>query len=232
MSGDVILLHGDSVALAPTIEGPINCIITDPPYGVDFSSGFAKTDKGKKFTRKIENDGDVGTAIDVFRVVMEPLCVKLADTADVYVFTSWNVLEWWMPAVKQLPDLELVNMLIWEKGWPGLGDLEANWPLSYECILYLKKGRRPIKRRRPTVLSYDRVRSGVNIHPSEKPVELLKVLIGQSTDPGDLIVDPFAGSASTLLAAREMERRAIGFEVDDAYYADAAHRLNTTMTLF
>lgn len=226
------LFHGDAVELASktcrTVARPgwINCIITDPPYGVAFQSGFAKTLAGKQYTKAIANDQDLENALSVFLLAMRPLADSLAEQADVYVFTAWSVMDRFRQAIDSLPGLKVRNVLVWEKGWPGLGDLDANWANSFELILYAKKGRRPIPERRNSVIAIDRLPSGKMIHPTEKPVELIELLLRMSTDPGDWVVDPFAGSASTLLAARNTGRRSVGFEIDDEHFRRAKDRLS------
>ena len=75
---------------------------------------------------------------------------------------------------------------------------------------------------------FDWVRDGKDIpkiHPSQKPVNLLKRLIGISTDEGDVVIDPCAGSGSTLRAAREMGRNSYGFEVSRDFYAKACEQM-------
>jgi site-specific DNA-methyltransferase (adenine-specific) len=67
------------------------------------------------------------------------------------------------------------------------------------------------------------------IHPTQKPVALMRYLIEQYTSPEDLIVDPYVGSGATLLAARSLGRQAIGFEADPQYIAPACKRLATPM---
>jgi len=67
--------------------------------------------------------------------------------------------------------------------------------------------------------------SGNKLHPTQKPLCVLTPLIQSSSLPGDLVLDPFCGSGSTLLAAREQRRRFIGIELDPRYYAIANERL-------
>ena len=68
------------------------------------------------------------------------------------------------------------------------------------------------------------------VHPTEKPVGLLSNLISSVTKPGDLILDPFAGSGSTLVAAKKTGRRFIGVELDDEYFAIAQRRIEEAVT--
>lgn len=221
-----VIVHGDSRLTIPKIHTPINCVITDPPYGMNFKSNMARTPHGKKLSKKIANDDDIENAIEMFLDIMWTIVPKLAPDADIYVFSAWHVSEWWIPAVKQIdPSIELKMQLIWNKGDPGLGDLEGNWGCGYEVILYLKKGRRPIPFRRGAVISVDKIPPGQMIHPSEKPVALLEHLIRASTSPGDLIVDPFSGSGSTCLAAQKMGRNSLAFEIDEDYIAPSRSRL-------
>ena len=63
------------------------------------------------------------------------------------------------------------------------------------------------------------------VHPTEKPVGLLANLSSSVTKPGDLILDPFAGSGSTLVAAKKTGRRFIGIELDDDYFVTAQRRI-------
>ena len=69
------------------------------------------------------------------------------------------------------------------------------------------------------------------IHPTQKPVELLKKLIEIFTDKGDVVIDPCAGSGSTLLAAIELERNAYGFEIKKDFHAEASKLINTALTI-
>lgn len=218
--------HGDSRKLASKVPNDINAIITDPPYGMDFKSNNTKTAKNDKHAQKIAGDGDMDEAIALFNeVVVETLVPKCTDEAEMYVFTAWHILDVWIPLVKAIPEFELKMMLIWQKGYPGLGDLEGNWGCGYEPILYLKKGRRPLPYRRQGILAFDKIASGQNFHPMEKPVPLLEQLIEMSTDPGDFVVDPFAGSGSTIKAAQNLDRNALGIERDQEFHRGASERL-------
>lgn len=216
---------GDCTELGHRIEGPINLICTDPPYGVAFKSGAAATLAGKKFTPEIANDLNLDDAIQIFYGAMDPLVGKLADDCDMYVFCDRLMIGEWQLVVNSLDGFEVKNVLAWDKGTPGMGDLEGNWGFSWEACLYAKKGRTKVNSRRSSVISVPRTPAGENFHPTQKPVQLLEVLIEQSTQPGDLVVDPFAGSGSTIVAAQTTGRNGIGIELDPEHARRANDRL-------
>lgn len=223
------ILHGDSRKLIDRIPDGINAIITDPPFGMAFKSGSAQTADGKKWVEEIENDGDLDTALGLFLEVMLPLIPKTADPAEMYVFTRWDMLGRWIEVVNELEPFVVKNVLVWDKGTPGMGDVEANWGFSHELIIYAKKGRRPIPRRRSSIIAVDRTPSNAHIHPTQKPTELLQILIEMSTDAGDLVVDPFAGSGSTIVAAERLGRRGIGIEKQEHFAKRANERLGQNL---
>lgn len=217
--------HGDAQHLTHSLPEPIHCLVTDPPYGVDYRSRRAITGDGKKFVEDVANDKDLKGAVDLFHQVMAPILPKLADDADLYVFTRWDIVDVWMDAVRTLPGIEYKMLLIWEKGIPGMGDIDSNWGCGHELILYCKKGRRDVAYRRSGVIHVDKVHASRIIHPTEKPVPLLEVLIGMSTDEGDLVVDPFSGSGSTAVAAQRLGRSCIGIESNERYVSASRGRL-------
>lgn len=115
-------------------------------------------------------------------------------------------------------------MIVWEKTNPSPMNGEHIWLSGIELCVYGKRSGATYNGFcKNTVLRFP---SGVNkIHDTEKPVALLSELIETSTNKGDLILDPFAGSASTAIACYEMKRRFIGYEINEEYYSKAVQRL-------
>jgi DNA modification methylase len=112
-------------------------------------------------------------------------------------------------------------MLTWDKGdWPGMGDLALPWGPSTEEIYVLGSGF--VGKRSGSVIHTDRL-TGDTRHPNEKPLSLLVKLL-QRCPPG-VVVDPFMGSGTTLRAAKDLGRQAIGLEVEERYCEIAARRL-------
>ena len=210
--------HGDSRELCQKFKtGRVNCIITDPPFGVDNQSNQAVTPEGKKHARKIAHDEDLQAAFKIFTEVMGVLLPRTSPECDLYVFTSGEVLADW---ILFLEDYERVGyrrkaILVWEKEGPGMGDTDS-WGQGHEFVLYLKKGNRPLSGpRRNGVIHIPQVRPAQLIHPHEKPEGLYELFIKASTDKGDLIVDPFGGSGVLARAARNTERSGISIELNN-----------------
>jgi adenine-specific DNA-methyltransferase len=221
--------NGDSIELCGRLKPNVNCVITDPPFGVDNQSNQSKTPDGKQWARKIANDESPEIAIAVFQKVMDVLLPKTVDDADMYLFTAHQVLREWLEVADSLARHGFTRsaILVWEKDGPGMGDTNA-WGMGHEIILFLKKGRRAATdRRRSGVIHVPQVRPADLIHPHEKPLALLELLIQHSTSRGDLIVDPFAGSGSTIRAAKRTGRSGLGMELDKKNFDLAYQALHT-----
>lgn len=226
-----VIVQGDCRETIPQWFGTegtmpkIDCIVADPPYGVAFTSFKAETPAGKKYTDKIAHDDSFEIAIPLFLDAMEALRPFCAEQCELYVFTKWDIIDTWMPVVRDLPDFKLMMMGVWEKGYPGLGDLDGNWGCGHELILYAKKGRRPAPFRKSFILHVDKLGPAQHIHPTEKPVPLVERLLEFSTSPGSLVVDPFSGSGSTAVAAQNLGRNSVGFEIEERYVTASRQRL-------
>lgn len=224
--------HGASEELLTRLKGRVNCLITDPPFGVDNQSNMAVTDHGKEYARKIANDETPEIAIATFKRVMDVLLPQMETESDAYIFTSYQVLREWLNMLDEyMPrfGFERSGVLIWQKDGPGMGDLDAAWGMAHEFIMYYKKGRRLRSdgvQRRSGVLHVPQVRPGDLIHPHEKPVELLEQFIKWSTDPGEFVLDPFGGSGSLARAARNVGRTCLCIEYDEKNYQLALQKFN------
>lgn len=220
--------NGDSRELCDKFKpGRVNCVITDPPFGVDNQSNMAVTQEGKSYARKIANDESPEIAMRVFGEVMDVLLPKTAADSDLYIFTAYQVVKEWLQLADDLGRHGYVRkaLLVWEKDGPGMGDLDS-WGQGHEFVIYLKKGRRAKSdTRRSGVIHVPQIRPGNLIHPHEKPLPLLELFIKHSTDKGDFIVDPFGGSGSLVRAARRVDRSAVAIEYDKNNYELALKKL-------
>ncbi len=224
--------NGDSIEMCAKFKPEsVDCIITDPPFGVDNLSNMAVTQSGKQYARKIANDESPEQAMLVFRKVMDILLRKASAECDAYVFTSYQVLSDWLlftGSIFKPFGFERKAVLVWEKDGPGMGDLNSPWGMGCEFILYFQKGRREKQsKRRNNVLHVPQLRPSELIHPHEKPEGLLELLIKASTTERDFVVDPFGGSGSLARAARNTSRSAVAIELEQENYELALNKFNT-----
>lgn len=212
------LFLGDCLEVLPDLpDESVDCIITDPPYGMSYKSLSRSLPKAT-----IANDGP-----EAYRLLDKALAIavqKLKLDSHVYIFTDWHVYEPMAEVVKKY--FHLKNVLVWAKNNRTRGDLKGNYGYQHEMVFYAHKGRRHLLgKREGNVLNFNKVYSNRMKHPTEKPVSLLEYLIGKSTKEGETILDMFAGSGATCVAARNRKRNYIGIEIDQTWYTVAKERL-------
>ena len=199
----IVLYHGDCREHRSWLDADV--LIMDPPYGMAFESSWTIQ------KRPIAGDKDT--------VMREAALALWGDPRPAAVFGTWKVPR----------PVGTRHRLIWDKqdgSGAGMGDLDAIFGNSDEEIYLLGEWSRGERTRQPNVL---RTSSGMAYlatsigHPTPKPVDLMERLI-RAAAPG-VIADPFAGSGSTLVAAKNLGRRAIGIELDERSCEIAAERL-------
>ena len=204
------IILGDSVKVLPTLNfKSFDLLLSDPPYGMDFKSGWNTKDK-------IENDKIVDT-ISLFEDVLKESVPLLKDDAHFYLFGNINFIGNIRPIVEKY--LTLKNILIWDRKVIGMGDLKS-YGNSYDIIYfgYNKTWKDLNGTRDRDLLSYSRIDPAKNIHPTEKPLDILEYLIKKSSNENDKILEPFAGGGSTLLACKNLNRLATGIEIEEKYF--------------
>jgi len=226
------IIHADSTTVdwgAVLGDRKVRAVITDPPFGVAYQSNRAKTAETARYTRAIDNDGDIEQAIEVFNAALHNLLPFLEDDAELYVFTAWSSYARWEEYMRALGESDsgfgYRIPLIWDKSAVTTGDIYGSWTAGYEMILYAKRGRFLLNQRRSSVLTFYRPHPTWRIHPTEKPAALLEELIVTSTHKGEVVVDLFSGSGSTVQAAQNQGRIGIGVELDDQYVRSSSARL-------
>lgn len=213
--GDFTIYHGNCIEILPSL-GKCDLILTDPPYGVNYVTSWrARSDELRK---PIAND----ESLDCFGTAWPLMLGRLSNDRHWYVFASPRKIHEALLIVGSAK-----HAIAWDKGDRGtVGDLVCGFGEAWEAILYGMKGRRPINGKRPrTVIRFDWSGSLDPLHPTVKPIGLLEKLICWSTNEGETILDPFMGSGTTLRAAKNTGRKAIGIEVDEKYCEVAANRL-------
>lgn len=214
------IFHGDCREVLPTLEvGSVDLVLTDPPYGKRYVTAWrSRTDP---LVAPIVGD----ESLDVMADSLPLLDALLRPDRHLYFFADPELLEQARPLVANF--WQVKNTIAWDKGDRGsVGDLEAGYAKCWEAIIYANKGRRPLFGGRPrSVIRHDWSSTDDPVHPAVKPVPLLLRLIQRSSQLCELVIDPFMGSGTTLRAAHNLGRRAIGVEVEERYCEIAAKRL-------
>lgn len=206
------LICGDAaLELAKLDDGSVDVVITDPPYGVDYSSNRSKfTDHVAK--ESITNDTE--EAFSLLNDVCDVLSSKTKPDAHLYFFTSWKVYPKFESIVSKYFNIK--NMIVWDKGNHSMGDLAGTWGNRHELIIFATKGNRNINARKADILAVSRTSTQNAIHPTQKPESLIRELLQVSSIIGDTVCDPFMGSGSTIKAVKEHGNQLnyIGIEID------------------
>lgn len=207
----ITLYHGDCLENPePWLSADI--LVTDPPYGMNFQSSW-RTGADRMDTIR----GDLDTSCRDSAISL------WGPDRPALVFGRYSI-----PA----PVGERQRLIWWKEGNPGMGDLKLPWGPAHEDIHLLGHGWDVAKtgyKRSGSVIATHGVRGGASGeenatgHPTPKPVPLMELLIGRC--PTGVIGDPFAGSGATLRAAKNLGRKAIGFEIEERYCEIAAQRL-------
>ena len=204
----------------------IDLIVTDPPYkltsrgGSGTMGGYWKEEKAKKGVIFDNNSISCKEYLPEFYRILK-------NKSILYLMCNNTNLQEMINVATQ-SGFKFVKSLIWEKGNKICGRYYMN---CFEYILLFRKGGdKPIKNcGTPDILKIpikkQKDSNGKNLHDTEKPVELMKILIENSSDENDIILDPFMGIGSAGIASKELKRNFIGIELDEKYFNIAKERI-------
>ncbi|MFV8169853.1 DNA-methyltransferase [Mycolicibacterium peregrinum] len=200
----VTLFHGDCLEITDWLTADV--LVTDPPYGMGYESNWNRDKRNVKVGRSVASDKDT---------TVRDLAIEAWGGRPALVFGKWTC---------ERPNATRAR-LIWDKRVQGTGDLTIPWGPADEEIYVLGSGF--TGKREGTVVSVQMLMSADRErpdHPTPKPIALMERLL-EKCPPG-VIADPFAGSGSTLVAARNLGRKAIGVELEESYCELIAKRLD------
>lgn len=210
-------------------------VFTDPPYNLKAGhiSGLGKTKHGEFQMASGEMSAEAFT--DFLRTALACLATASADGAILYVCMDWRHIQELLDASKGM--FALKNLCVWAKDNGGMGSLYRS---QHELVFVFKHGSGAhinnvnlgrLGRNRTNLWSYpgaNTLRKGrladLRDHPTVKPVAMVADAILDCSRPGDLVLDPFAGSGTILLAAQRTGRRACAIEIDPGYVDTAIRR--------
>lgn len=220
------LLNGNSIDLLKNIpDNSIDLIVTDPPYRTTPRGSYGDTGgmlkdelnmKGKVF---FHNDISITDWIgELYRV--------LKESGHCYIMTNNVNLCDYLTEIKEAK-FHIFKTLIWKKD-----NCITNmyYMDNHEYIIFCRKGK-AVKINNCGTKSVLEIPNPKNKrHPTEKPIELMKILIENSSDRNDIVLDPFMGCGSTGVACVNTERNFIGIELDEHYFNIATERINNAKT--
>lgn len=220
-------IHGDALQeMSKLPDHSIDAIVCDPPYNLGgYSTGNIKADWRKDLNNDVA-DWDQGQ----FQVasLVEPFTRLLKPSGSIFTFTSYNLIGDWHREFD--PIFDTFQFAVWHKVNPPPKLRRAGFLNSCELIVCLwNKGHTWNFSRQnemhnhfegPICMGNERLH-----HPTQKPLWLMKRLVALCTNPGDVVLDPYAGVASTGEAVLGLERQFIGIELDENYHLQGKKRL-------
>jgi adenine-specific DNA-methyltransferase len=203
------VIEGDCVAaMHDMADGSVDFILADPPYLARYRDCRGRTLAGDTRTDWVQP-----AYAEMYRVLKpDALCVTFYGWAKVHLFV-----EAWRTA-----GFRIVGHLVFRKDYTSS---ERFLRYQHEAAYLLAKGDVvPPGRPLPDVLDWPE-NTGNRLHPTQKPVGVLTPLIESFCPEGGVVLDPFCGSGSTLVAASQTGRRSIGIEIDPAHVRTARKRM-------
>ena len=221
--GMINLWNGDCIEFMKGLkDNSVDCVITDPPYLIDYKTNYRK-DKNHDFCSVIKNDNNP----ELISSVVKELYRIMKDNTAGYMFCNCDKIDFFKMEIEKY--FKIKNIIIWVKNNWTAGDLKAQFGKQYEMIILFNKGRKCFNGKRLTdVWPFDRISGKKQLHQNEKPIKLMSYLIKLITPKGGIVLDPFSGSGSTLLAAKDLNRNFIGIELSSEYCEIARKRLEDT----
>jgi DNA modification methylase len=207
------IIYGDCLKVLPQLAtGSVDFILTDPPYLARYKS---------RDGRRVLNDDNDAWLTPAFAEMHR----VLRNHAFCVTFYGWPQADKFIAAYKAA-GFRIIGHLAFPKRYTSSSHFLR---YQHECAHLLAKGYPPYPE--DTVGDViDWTYSGNKLHPTQKPLSVLLPLIETFSAPGDLVLDPFAGSGSTLIAARMLGRSFLGVELDAKYHGIAERRLANETT--
>jgi DNA modification methylase len=209
ISIDSIVERNDAITFLRSLgTGSVNLVVTDPPYGVEF-----------KASRNVGNesfsDGEVET-MELLEATCRELVRVCSKNSHLYFFSGYSHLHKFQEIIGKYFFIQ-ENPLIWVKNNHTMCDFQHRYANKYEFIIFASNGRRPLNNNISVdVLEYDKPTG--KIHDCEKSIPLLEYLIKNSSLPGEVVCDPFAGSLSTYKACINTGRKCYTCEKDETIF--------------
>lgn len=198
----------------------VDLLITDPPYESLEKHRKIGTTTRLKVSKSSSNQWFEIFPNARFEELLREVYRVLKKNAHFYLFCDQETMFVIKPIAEKV-GFRFWKPIIWDKVSIGMG---YHYRARHEYILFFEKGKRKLNDLSiPDILTHKRVYRG---YPTEKPVSLLEVLVAQSSREGELVVDPFFGSGSTLVAAKNLNRRFKGNDISPSAHEHIRQRMD------
>ena len=227
------LYQGDCLDILKKLpDGSVDLIVTDPPY-LTTSRGNAGN-SGGMFKKEINKKGKVFQHNEITPDKYIPELFRiLKDGSHCYIMTNHVNLQNILNTATQ-NGFHFIKSLIWNKGNKIMGQYYMS---QFEYILFFRKGKGKRINNCGTsdILSVPNKKTkdinGKNLHDTEKPIDLMKILIENSSLENQLVLDPFMGIGSLGIASIKLNRNFIGIEIDEIYFNTAKERISAELKI-
>ncbi|MDK9699880.1 MAG: site-specific DNA-methyltransferase [bacterium] len=227
VAGSRLWLGDNRILLQQIDNESVDLVVTDPPYAISYRSN--RRVAMPKFANIALDD-----CIDWIPEFCKQMFRVLKPKTHIYCFCRWDTYPDFFSNLKEA-GFTMKRTLIWVKDNHGSGDLRGDYAPQDEWIIFASKGRKNLMEPRiSNVIEVPRIASIRLKHPTEKPVDLLKILIDKSTYPRkfgeyehepEIVLDPFMGSGTTGVAATSLGHYFYGMEMNGEYFDVVQERL-------
>lgn len=216
------VITGDCLEVLRTMDaGSVDAVVTDPPYGIN-----TKSDGAGKVNPWADLCNSAFWYSEWFR-----LCRRvLREDGCLWTCLNWRSLVTFQKAACDI-GWPIESLMVWDKRWIGPGGSRGLRP-SYEMVALMVGPAFSVEDRGLPDIQAFPWSTAKPFHPAEKPVSLMKFCVENGSPEGGIILDPFAGSGTTLVAAKMTGRNAIGIEISEEYAAVARRRIADAASLF
>lgn len=222
------IINENAIEFMKTLENEsIDLIVTDPPYKITARGNAGNS--GGMMQKKLSMQGKIFKHNNIKPIDYIPEFYRLLkDGSHCYIMTNHVNLQEIINVATEY-GFHFIKSLIWNKGNKIMGQYYMS---QFEYILFFRKGKGKKINKCGTadILNVPNKKTkdenGKNLHDTEKPVELMKILVENSSQVGELVLDPFVGVGATAIACKELDRQYIGVELDEHYYNTTVNRID------
>ncbi len=207
---EITVIQGDCLDVMRKLRAEsFDAVLTDPPYGIKYRSTRGES---------IPNDQRpfIWWLYDAFRLTKSP--------GALLCFCRWDVQECFKNAI-EVAGFETRSQLVWNKCVHGMGNTRCTFAPQHEVLWFATKGDFRFSDHRPSTLySIPRLCNN-RVHPTQKPIDLMRQLVRSITPRNGKVLDPFLGSGTTAIACFEEGRSAVGIDIDSTHISTSRRRL-------